>query len=99
LVNAEAATLLANELIINAILHSSGEYFDLEVAYNSGRVRVGVSDQTWPLLESPLPQSLRGRGLLLVDRFAESWGVEHPRGMGKCVWFELDEAPGGDMTA
>jgi hypothetical protein len=89
-INTEAAVLLANELVINAIVHSSGSQFDLEVAYSEGRVRVGVTDATRPLLQSPLPQALRGRGLLLVDRFAEGWGVEHPRGMGKCVWFELD---------
>lgn len=87
-----AVMLLANELIINAILHSSGREFDLEVSYVEGRVRVAVSDDTRPLLDSPLPEwQLGGRGLLLVDRLAERWGVEHPTGTGKCVWFELEK--------
>ncbi|WP_406530143.1 ATP-binding protein, partial [Streptomyces sp. I8-5] len=29
-----------------------------------------------------------GRGLMLVDRLADLWGVES-RGSGKCVWCEF----------
>lgn len=86
-----AAVLLASELVTNAIVHTTGSRCDLDLSYQEGRVRVAVSDQTRPLLSTPPPQWDRGRGLLLVDRLAESWGVEHPTATGKCVWFELDE--------
>jgi phosphoserine phosphatase RsbU/P len=39
--------------------------------------------------------SERGRGLLLVDHFADRWGTSH-HGFGKAVWFRLDcPAPDG----
>lgn len=36
--------------------------------------------------------SERGRGLLLVDHFADRWGTTH-HGGGKGVWFRLNRAP------
>jgi hypothetical protein len=33
-------------------------------------------------------QGLSGRGLLLVDRLTDVWGVE-ARGGGKCLWCEF----------
>ena len=39
----------------------------------------------------------RGRGLLLVDHFADRWGTTHYRG-GKGVWFRLDRHQGADSA-
>lgn len=36
----------------------------------------------------PGEQASSGRGLMLVEALADSWGVE-PRGSGKRMWFEL----------
>ena len=33
-----------------------------------------------------------GRGLMIVDEFAEAWGIDALAGDGKCVWFELGGA-------
>jgi len=43
-------------------------------------------------LDPPEQYAERGRGLLLVDQFASSWGTtHHPAGKG--VWFRLDLSP------
>lgn len=39
--------------------------------------------------EQPGEHGTSGRGLLLVEALADSWGV-HARDTGKVVWFELD---------
>jgi hypothetical protein len=36
-----------------------------------------------------------GRGLLLVDRISQRWGVEQLP-TGKTVWFEIDATPAPD---
>src|SRR5437764_158129 len=56
-------------------------------------LRVGVygSSPSPPRLRDYGPDSVTGRGLLLVDRIARRWGVEM-NGNGKCVWFEVDPA-------
>ncbi|WP_234385939.1 ATP-binding protein, partial [Streptomyces scabiei] len=45
-----------------------------------------------PTPVAPVPRADRaaveGRGLLLVDRLTDVWGVE-ARGGGKCVWCEF----------
>lgn len=50
---------------------------------------------------APAELSERGRGLLLVDHFADRWGTTHYPG-GKGVWFRLDRDgpghPGPDET-
>lgn len=87
----ETATLLASELITNALRHGAGEITVL-VTPLAGAVRVDVAD------ESPVPPRARnarwedegGRGLLIVERLAASWGMESlPQGRGKSIWFTL----------
>ena len=86
------ATLLASELITNALDHGQGE-ITLMVSRTQHGIRVDVAD------ESPLPPRARrsgpdderGRGLLIVESLASSWGMETlPQGGGKSVWFVLD---------
>ncbi|MFI2372669.1 ATP-binding protein [Streptomyces sp. NPDC018833] len=48
-----------------------------------GRCDAGTSD----LGTSDLGTS--GRGLVLVERLADAWGVRTAQGVGKVVWFEL----------
>jgi anti-sigma regulatory factor (Ser/Thr protein kinase) len=88
----DVVTLLANELVTNAILHARSE-IDLVVDCDEQRVRVEVHDA------SPIDTVLRvydnetttGRGLALVEAFSRRWGVE-PTGLGKAVWFEVPTA-------
>ena len=81
--------LCTSEIVTNAIEHGAPP-IDLRIEHSDGTVRVEVGD-TSPLLPRrarPRPTSLRGRGLLIVERCADGWGVEL-RAMGKVVWFEL----------
>ena len=55
------------------------------------RLRLEVEDpsSSLPRRREPGESGVSGRGLLLVDRLADVWGVE-PRGSGKCVWCEFN---------
>ena len=79
-------TLVVSELATNALLHAATSF---EVGLHwDGHVRMEVSDGV------PTMDDIgSGRGLLLVDRLCQRWGVE-PCGDGKRVWceFDLDEA-------
>jgi hypothetical protein len=58
------------------------------------RVRVDVSDAGAGAIEmkDPDPSDPTGRGLRIIDRLSDSWGVEAAPGDGKSVWFTLDFA-------
>ncbi|MFF8387412.1 ATP-binding protein [Streptomyces kanasensis] len=70
------AQLVVSELVTNAIRHGRGEV-GLTVAAGADGLRIEVSD------DNPAPARLRpadeadecGRGLLLVDALATTWGV------------------------
>ncbi|MFG2120314.1 SpoIIE family protein phosphatase [Streptomyces sp. NPDC048710] len=89
---ADEIELVADELITNVLMHTEGSAIvTLRALEGSGRrLRVEVEDSS-----SALPRrrdagvdGVSGRGLLLVDRLADVWGVE-ARGGGKCVWCEF----------
>ena len=44
---------------------------------------------------APARLASSGRGLLLMEMLADTWGVD-PRGEGKSIWFELYESPAPD---
>ncbi|URN14805.1 MULTISPECIES: SpoIIE family protein phosphatase [Streptomyces] len=84
--------LAAGELIVNALLHTDGAaVVTLRMLTARGpRVRVEVEDRSsaLPRRREAGADDVSGRGLLLVDRLADAWGVES-RGTGKCVWCEF----------
>ncbi|MFG2270673.1 ATP-binding protein [Streptomyces chartreusis] len=97
-------TSIAAELAANAVRHGHvpGRDFHLRLAAMPYALRVEVSDTcgdrcpapsapAWPPADAE-----SGRGLLLVARLADRWGVV-PRAAapGKCVWAELTTRPGG----
>jgi serine phosphatase RsbU (regulator of sigma subunit)/anti-sigma regulatory factor (Ser/Thr protein kinase) len=98
----DEALLLTTELSTNGVIHACTD-LDLEIVVDAGSITVGVMDfRTGPLTASLAGPSRsrsgppgeadldeRGRGLLLVDRLASSWGTVHHPG-GKGVWFRLD---------
>ncbi|WP_330295009.1 SpoIIE family protein phosphatase [Streptomyces sp. NBC_00503] len=102
---ADEIELAADELMTNALVHTDGVGQVSMRLTPDGRIRIEVEDTS-----SALPRqreagdwAVSGRGLLLVDRLADAWGVE-PRGGGKCVWCEFTipvrppaagSAPGG----
>src|SRR5207244_9706501 len=90
--------LLVTELVTNAVRHSGLEPSDevtIRLTAAPGYVRGEVSDGGRPLPEIALPVETPGTGgsglgLLLVDRIATRWGVDHGA-PGARVWFELAE--------
>ncbi|MFD3719240.1 SpoIIE family protein phosphatase [Streptomyces sp. NPDC058674] len=87
---ADEIELAADELMTNALVHTDGgAQVGLRLTAQ-GRIRIEVEDSSSAL---PRPRDAgdweeSGRGLLLVDRLADEWGVE-PRGGGKRVWCEF----------
>ncbi|MET3982957.1 SpoIIE family protein phosphatase [Streptomyces sp. PvR034] len=87
---ADEIELAADELMTNALVHTEGGgQVNLRLTIE-GRIRIEVEDSS-----SALPRkreagdwAVSGRGLMLVDRLADEWGVE-PKGAGKCVWCEF----------
>ncbi|MET9603576.1 SpoIIE family protein phosphatase [Streptomyces sp. NPDC006512] len=87
---ADEIELAADELMTNALVHTDGGgQVGLRLTAD-GRIRIEVEDTS-----SALPRrreagdwAVSGRGLMLVDRLADAWGVE-PRGSGKRVWCEF----------
>jgi serine phosphatase RsbU (regulator of sigma subunit)/anti-sigma regulatory factor (Ser/Thr protein kinase) len=84
--------LAADELITNALLHTDGGAIVTLRVVSGGerRLRVEVEDRSsaLPRRREAGESGVSGRGLMLVDRLAEAWGVES-RGSGKCVWCEF----------
>ncbi|MFB7976900.1 SpoIIE family protein phosphatase [Streptomyces vinaceus] len=89
---ADEIELVADELIVNALMHTEGPAIvTLRVlAGPERRLRVEVEDRSsaLPRRREAGESGVSGRGLMLVDRLADVWGVE-PRGSGKCVWCEF----------
>lgn len=85
--------LLVTELVTNAIRHAHGRV-DLEVQTVSGYIRVEVTDSGPGFDPKDRPEldleSMGGRGLYLVERIADRWGVEN--GDRTVVWFEIEAA-------
>ncbi|MFF4144112.1 SpoIIE family protein phosphatase [Streptomyces sp. NPDC001698] len=84
--------LVADELITNALIHTEGAAI-VTLRVLSGpdrRLRIEVEDSSsaLPRRREPGEDGVSGRGLLLVDRLTDVWGVE-ARGGGKCVWCEF----------
>jgi anti-sigma regulatory factor (Ser/Thr protein kinase) len=87
--------LLVSELVANSVEHSGArrdQLIGLEIRVSDERLRVEVSDPgpgfDLPCLPTEQPwEAEYGRGLLIVDSLAQSWGVSH--GERNTVWFEL----------
>jgi anti-sigma regulatory factor (Ser/Thr protein kinase) len=94
----DTAALLVSEIVTNALRHGGGPE-ELIVKIDPGGVTVGVRDSS---PQPPRGNAARGpgaarvvaalsengRGLLLVDSLADSWGWRRESG-GKLVWFRL----------
>jgi serine phosphatase RsbU (regulator of sigma subunit)/anti-sigma regulatory factor (Ser/Thr protein kinase) len=92
----DAGTLLVSELLANVLVHTDQDAALLVEVWDTTperRLHVEVADRSddLPHKRSPGEMSSSGRGLILMDVLADQWGV-HPRGDGKCIWFELHEA-------
>ncbi|MFJ9826805.1 SpoIIE family protein phosphatase [Streptomyces sp. NPDC101160] len=98
----DSAVLMVSEMVTNVLVHTDGdallvaEVVCLPDAPDARRLRVEVADASdeLPHKRHPGEMASNGRGLLLMEMLADSWGVD-PRGEGKAIWFELHEPEPG----
>lgn len=94
--------LVVTELVTNAVIHGHARPW-LRVAWDGRAVEVEVEDDGpgRPTLRPLNPTTTSGRGLALVDRIADGWGIAAtpepaaPRPHeathhGKVVWARID---------
>ena len=83
------AALVVSELITNAVRHAGTE-MRLGLELRDGGLTVSVHDrgEGLPRLIPPAERVFAGRGLAIVVRLAEAWGVVVADG-GKSVWCRL----------
>lgn len=87
---AEHAVLLVSELVGNAVRHTGARVFGLRMLRRRGWIRIEVRDPSrgLPCLMPVQEMDTSGRGLFLVDKLSDRWGVDLlPR--GKTTWFEI----------
>jgi PAS domain S-box-containing protein len=95
---ADAASLVASELLTNALLHGGGwALLVVEAAAGTPRgpgVRISVHDRERraPVVAVASESSMTGRGLRLVSALSHDWGVDVLPD-GKEVWAELAPGP------
>jgi anti-sigma regulatory factor (Ser/Thr protein kinase) len=97
----DAISVMVSELAMNAFQHAHTS-FDVRIECTGRKLRVEVTDSGGGQPQSPLAAPagrLRGRGLMLVQRLSDQWGVTPTRsGAGKTVWFQV-AVPAGTTPA
>lgn len=92
--------LMTSELIaiyIESVAPEPAETVRLSIHVTPERVRIevgGRAPQVSPdaLLHSHETPALGGMGLRIVERMADSWGIDGGGGSGAGIWFELTPA-------
>jgi anti-sigma regulatory factor (Ser/Thr protein kinase) len=91
---ADDTILCLSELVTNATIHSRsrqpGGWLTVRVQRRDDHVRVEVWDQGGPWTETAHEDGQTGRGLLILDRLASTWGRNGSAETGWITWFELD---------
>jgi anti-sigma regulatory factor (Ser/Thr protein kinase) len=89
-IESDEVVLVVSELTANAILHARSD-FELTLSKTEEGITVEVTDTHpgLPVASSPHPQSIQGRGLMIVGQLARSWGVRRTEAGGKTVWADL----------
>ncbi|MGW1887780.1 ATP-binding protein [Streptomyces sp. NPDC001970] len=94
---AETAALLLSELVANAVRHAHGPSVRIVVDRPADdRVYVAVVDRAprrFPEMRALDPDTVHGRGLILIEELADRWGYDlmgsRQRPWGKRVWAEV----------
>jgi anti-sigma regulatory factor (Ser/Thr protein kinase) len=90
----EAAELMTSELATNCVRHAQTDF--VLAIHARGQIRIEVSDSGGgrPIVLSPAPHELSGRGLRIVEAMSDAWGVV-PGSDGKAVWFTVPQPEPG----
>jgi anti-sigma regulatory factor (Ser/Thr protein kinase) len=90
----DSARLVVSELVGNVVRHAPSD-IELSLELDPSRLRIAVTDSGPETIRTaPVdPMAGNGRGLALVARVSDRWGVDYGDG-GKSVWAEWtrDEA-------
>lgn len=82
----DRAVLVASELVTNAILHTAnGGTLDLIISPTQLRLEVSDGSHTAPVERAHGPSDVCGRGLPIVSRLSDDWGVRRSPS-GKTIW-------------
>ncbi len=91
---AERVSLAVTELVANAVRHGEAPIrLRLESRPDGLRVEVEDESPSVPRRRDPAPSEENGRGMVIVDRLAASWGWSRIEGHGKVVWCDLPAGP------
>ena len=89
----ETARLLVSELVANAVLHTDSRQIICRIEASGPCLRLEVVDEGSGIPEAPSDPGADaecGRGLMLLDALAHSWGVLRPDQGGGCtVWADI----------
>jgi anti-sigma regulatory factor (Ser/Thr protein kinase) len=87
----ESVELAVSELATNAVRHARTD-FDLEVHVVDRNVRVQIADQSHgePEIQGHSISESNGRGLQIVRRLSDRFGIDWDPGDGKTIWFEIN---------
>ena len=88
----DCAELIVSEFVGNTVEHARGNRIRVIVERpDSSTVRVAVADKDRrkPAPHDATPDDEHGRGLALVSRVANDWGVEPRQWGGKVIWAVL----------
>lgn len=90
----DSAALMVSELVTNAVLHGRPPVVLTVERVRSG-VQISVADDhpDGPVLRPPSRKAVAGRGMLVVEALAASWGVRR-RPIGKSIWIRVADDPG-----
>ncbi|MFF4100008.1 SpoIIE family protein phosphatase [Streptomyces sp. NPDC001903] len=91
----DSAVLMVSEMVTNVLVHTDGDALLVAEAIGelgARRLRIEVADASdeLPHKRHPGEMASSGRGVLLMEMLADTWGVD-PRGEGKSIWFEMVE--------
>ncbi|HEY7720796.1 MAG TPA: ATP-binding protein [Pedococcus sp.] len=91
---ASSASIIVSELVTNAVQYAGG-HVDLFLAEHAGCLRIAVRDRDSASPVTPVidPESLKGRGLRIVETLSQSSGALPAAGGGKLVWAVLGAEP------
>lgn len=92
------------ELAANAATHGrvQGRGFDLTMYVIGATLRIEVTDtrgERLPTAQPPTTDVESGRGLLLVEAFADRWGTTPGRPPRKTVWAEVALRPAPEPSS